>query len=724
MVGMISFISEDTYYSGVSALEFDEDEDGIADVIILLKGDVGTSAIETQNIVIQNVINLGGEIEGRTHLVANTVIAKIDVDKLGQITSDPNVKRVIPNEKIVRIIDFDKQPSNLRLLDNSASLINADGLYSQGITGKDIVVAVVDTGINEELSIFDRNGEDVVIGKLELYGDYTHWHGNACASCIASQNDVYPGIAPGASILEVGVFTEDGYANTGDILQGWEWVVNWENANNKFVICSNSFGAPAYSDGGMLSGAVDRMAFDYGIPMICAAGNTGPGSRTIETPALAEGALAVGSVNDNLDIASFSSRGPSDPIDKKPDVVALGVSINMFDSDGNHIMESGTSFSTPITAGAVALVAESHQDHGVKQFYNAFRRSAKDLGPSGFDYDYGYGLIDVTVANEIIGNEVPESTYLYLLSGLSFMGLGIVSYPEWRKRFWKKTKKKLVYKKIFFILTIFGALILIYSLFQPAIAMSPDLNNIVVDISKRPTLRNFHDRGITISSSNPINVDQFQNDVSAGAFYIGYLGGHDGCYKQLINNERSPFIGFDVAIGKKGTPTEPLYIGVLKNGLEGYESPLDSNNWHVQGSLPGNFDMPDNTLNWINADFSSNPYDKTRVNIVLISLDDPTDGNYWMWGYATDDPYVDGDPDIRQDVPCRLIWSNQDGVPQWSIDVQDKDDFAFVTYSEGGVAPNPPDITITTSSSVSAVQSVGVLTLFGGVLSGIKFRWF
>jgi len=435
MVGMISFINEDLYYSaGVSALEFDEDTDGTADVIILLKGDVGTSAIETQNIVIQNVINLGGEIEGRTHLVANTIIAKIDVDKLDQIQSDPNVKRVIPNEKIVRIIDFDKQPSNLRLLDNSASLINADGLYSQGITGKDIVVAVVDTGINEELSIFDRNGEDVVIGKLELYGDYTHWHGTACASCIASQDSVYPGIAPGSSILEVGVFTEDGYAVTGDILQGWEWVVNWKNANNKFVICSNSFGAPARSDGGMLSGAVDRMAFDYGIPMICAAGNTGPGSRTIETPALAEGALAVGSVNDNLDIASFSSRGPSDPIDKKPDVVALGVSINMFDSDGNHIMESGTSFSTPITAGAVALVAESHQDHGVKQFYNAFRRSAKDLGPSGFDYDYGYGLIDVTVANEIIGNEVPESTYLYLLSGLSFMGLGIVSYPEWRKR--------------------------------------------------------------------------------------------------------------------------------------------------------------------------------------------------------------------------------------------------------------------------------------------------
>jgi len=68
MVGMISFISEDTYYSGVSALDFDEDTDGTADVIILLKGDVGTSAIETQNIVIQNVINLGGEIEGRTHL--------------------------------------------------------------------------------------------------------------------------------------------------------------------------------------------------------------------------------------------------------------------------------------------------------------------------------------------------------------------------------------------------------------------------------------------------------------------------------------------------------------------------------------------------------------------------------------------------------------------------------------------------------------------------------
>lgn len=409
--------------------EYMNDYDEVNSVIIVMKGD-GVQASSIQNPVIQDIQNNGGSIIGRTYYVANTIIADVGSSILNQIASNPDVIKIIPNKKIVRIIDFDKT----YLLDTSHTLINADMFWDNGITGKGITVAIVDTGINDDITPLIRDGESIVIDGYAIYGDYSHWHGTCCASCIASQDPIYRGISPDVDLLDVCVFQSDGSATLGDIIQGWEWVANWKNINNRFVIVSNSFGATAGSDMGLLNDAANKMSQIYNIPMVCAAGNEGPMTGTISTPGTAEHVLTVGAVDDTLTIASFSSRGPSLYVDKKPDITAPGVNIKMFDSDGDIVTHSGTSFSTPITAGAMALLAQDNIEYTPDQFYNAFRIGARDLGASGFDYDYGYGFIDINKAYEILGNMLPGSIQPFLLGGFFIFGLGIVSYPEWRKK--------------------------------------------------------------------------------------------------------------------------------------------------------------------------------------------------------------------------------------------------------------------------------------------------
>jgi hypothetical protein len=294
-----------------TAEKIETQESGMVDVIVEIRG-LGTSALSTQDFIVQDIITLGGSIEGRTIHVLNTVNTIIDADSIVQLASDPNVVRIVPNERIYSIVDFPGDINYTMLLDNSHTIVNADPIWDRNITGEGIVVAVVDTGINADIPALQRNGQSVVIDSFELYGDWTHYHGSACASCIASQDTNYPGIARGVDLLDVGVFDADGGGDLWDILEGWEWVANWKISHDRFVICSNSFGAPSSGCGWqnpcVICSAANNMVEKYNIPMVIAAGNKGSDPKTIECPGQAEQVLTVGAIDDNLQIAYFSSE--------------------------------------------------------------------------------------------------------------------------------------------------------------------------------------------------------------------------------------------------------------------------------------------------------------------------------------------------------------------------------------------------------------------------------
>ncbi|MBA7671668.1 hypothetical protein ES703_79828 [subsurface metagenome] len=418
----------------------DVEEAGEVDVIVELTGSMA-QAVSQQNVVMQEITTLGGEVTDRVFRTINALRVSIDATQLQPLAVNPNVDRIVPVEFYVFPVDWDRQ-GILPQLEESSVILDVDKLWDMGYTGDDIVIAVVDTGINEDMKWLQRDGQSVVIDSYELYDDWVHWHGTACASCIASQNPEYLGMAPDADLLDVEVFLPSGAASNWDIIKGWEWVANWKARTGRFVICTNSFGAPPqYTGCGgwdrpcIMCEAANNMVLNHNIPMVIAAGNHYPNENPrVNCPGQSQYALTVGATDDDNVIASFSNIGPTTDGKRKPDVVAPGVRINTFDDRGNMIAVSGTSFSTPLTAGVLACIVEGNTEYGGVQYGDAVREGAKDLGPSGFDYSYGYGLVDGDGVLNALEGEMPQGSYGYIFGILPFVGVGIATYPEWSKR--------------------------------------------------------------------------------------------------------------------------------------------------------------------------------------------------------------------------------------------------------------------------------------------------
>ena len=143
--------------------------------------------------------------------------------------------------------------------------------------------------------------------------------------------------------------------------------------------------------------------------------------------ALAKNVMTVGAVNDAVTdgqrdpakgtVAVFSSRGPTDDGRIKPDIVANGVGVYSTSTYGDDRYESkqGTSMSTPSAAGSAALLVQLYSDlfdggaMRASTLKGLIIHTATDLGAFGIgnpgpDYRYGWGLINVQKAADLISD--------------------------------------------------------------------------------------------------------------------------------------------------------------------------------------------------------------------------------------------------------------------------------------------------------------------------------
>jgi subtilisin family serine protease len=152
------------------------------------------------------------------------------------------------------------------------------------------------------------------------------------------------------------------------------------------------------------------MAASKGILVVNSAGNEGAGSwKYIGAPADGDSVLAIGAVNRNRGIASFSSRGPSADGRVKPNVCAVGEGTLVSNTLGNIAPSNGTSFSGPLIAGAVACLWQANPDKTNMQLFDAVQRSAHKYGNP--DDDFGYGIPNFGYADRILKNQTAEEIY-------------------------------------------------------------------------------------------------------------------------------------------------------------------------------------------------------------------------------------------------------------------------------------------------------------------------
>ncbi|MEO8107630.1 MAG: S8 family serine peptidase [Actinomycetes bacterium] len=248
-------------------------------------------------------------------------------------------------------------------------------------SGRGVTVAVIDTGVDpnhEDLPKLLR-GRDFVGG--DMNASDANGHGTFVAGVIAAKRNNGRGIAgvSRSSILPVRVLNARGFGRDSDISRGIRWA-----ANNGADVINLSLGGGRSSR--ILKNAVGY-ATRKGALVVAASGNSG---RTRPMyPAAYSKVVAVGATDLKDRMTWFTDHGPW------LDVVAPGVNIASTVPHNGYAIGDGTSFSSPLVAGAAALALSDHRRWSVATLRANLVRGAADAGPVGPDPYTGVGVIDV-----------------------------------------------------------------------------------------------------------------------------------------------------------------------------------------------------------------------------------------------------------------------------------------------------------------------------------------
>lgn len=224
-----------------------------------------------------------------------------------------------------------------------AKMIKADKLWSKSSGGKDVTVAIIDTGCDVNHSalkdnIFHtRNFTKDNNSNKDLVNDYVG-HGTHVAGIVLS-------VAPSCNLMILKALDRNGEGE-------YKWIINALNyaINQNVDIVSMSLGG--YLDDENLHKSI-RKAVNNNILVVCAAGNDGDNSGSTNEfsyPASYSEVISVGAVDDKAKPAYFSNSN------NLVDVMAPGVGILSTFKDNSYAVLDGTSMAAPHVSGALALI--------------------------------------------------------------------------------------------------------------------------------------------------------------------------------------------------------------------------------------------------------------------------------------------------------------------------------------------------------------------------------
>ncbi|GFZ29832.1 hypothetical protein CSC2_03580 [Clostridium zeae] len=321
------------------------------------------------------ISNYSGKVK-RQFKNVDAAVAEITPQNATKLLKDSNVAYV-EVDNVVKVADTTF--SNWGVSD-----INAQASWQSGFTGKGVKVAVIDTGAATHSDLSITGGTNVISGSTTASFSDDNGHGTHVAGIIGAKgvSGGVKGVAPDASIYAVKALDSSGSGYTSDVISGIDWAIE-----NKMDIISMSLGS-SQSDTS-LQNAVDT-AYNSGILVVAAAGNDGNADGTgtnVEYPANYSSVIAVGAVDSTNKRAYFSSTG------SKVEVSAPGVNITSTYLNGSYAQMSGTSMATPFVAGDLALLKQKYPSYTNVQLRNLLDSNIVDLGVSGRDSSYGFGLI-------------------------------------------------------------------------------------------------------------------------------------------------------------------------------------------------------------------------------------------------------------------------------------------------------------------------------------------
>lgn len=233
--------------------------------------------------------------------------------------------------------------------------IYARKVYKDNLTGNNIGIAILDTGayIHKEIYNNIKVFKDYINNNADCYDD--NGHGSHVAGIIAAKSF---GIAPNASLIVLKVLDEKGRGESKVIIKCLKWILeNYKRYNIRILNFSIGFTTGAgYKEQKEILELIEEI-WNQGVVVVVAAGNNGPNNYTITVPGISRKVITVGSSEPN----DFGSRGPNKCCVLKPEVLAPGNNIRSISNVQNeYCFKSGTSMSTPMVSGAIALALEKN----------------------------------------------------------------------------------------------------------------------------------------------------------------------------------------------------------------------------------------------------------------------------------------------------------------------------------------------------------------------------
>ncbi|MES2154465.1 MAG: S8 family serine peptidase [bacterium] len=278
-------------------------------------------------------------------------------------------------------------------------LIGAPAAWDVTLGSADVTLCIVDTGArmtHQDLAAHAAGGIDLVNGDSDPSDDNGHGtHVTGIAAAVTGNGVGIAGIAQ-SSFKAAKVLDASGNGYMSTVATGIRWC-----ADNGAKVISMSLGSTTPSTA--VEDAVNY-AWNKGTLLAAAAGN-GACTGCVQYPAAYANVIAVGCVDQNRAICSFTSQGP------EVDLAAPGNAIQStwFTSDTALMRAAGTSMSTPHVAGAAALVWAAHPGYTNAQVRQALESSAQDVGAAGKDAAAGFGLVrpDLAIAANVTAMPPP-----------------------------------------------------------------------------------------------------------------------------------------------------------------------------------------------------------------------------------------------------------------------------------------------------------------------------